>query len=214
MKISWILIVFCAFTVYAFQCEEKYTGLNISEPEDIKLSVNPEDKKVAVGDTIWLSDNITTQVYDSELQDSIFWEYGSIYVYFYRLKNPVNDQDYNTTPAASEFVFVPENGTIEKEDYSWVANPEKYSYVDNLLRMVTPEISNDSSRYKIRFGIVPQSIGIFAINHAFDVEDFHRELFVPYGDTTAYSFYAKDRNCSSFRASIDERFYFFKVVNE
>ena len=212
VKLSLILIV---ITLCAFQCDEDIIVEPLtSEVSIMTINVNPNTKEIKLGDTLWLSGKVTSKVFEYETQDSVLCDKQNIFVFFYRLKIPINEQDYNTTPAASEFQYYQHTGTIEKEDYSWSHTPETHSYWDNLHRIITPELSDSNNFYLMKIGIIPTSIGYFALNcyNTFNVSNFNIELYSQFDNNTTYSFFAKGRYGCSW-APIDNRLYFFKVIN-
>lgn len=201
----------------AFRCEEPMEPEpTVSDRENIVLSVTPNTGKISVGDTLWLLGKASSKVLDFTTGDSILSDYKSkITVFFYRLKKPINEQDYNTSLAANEFNFHEDVGTIKNEDYSWSHTPEAHSHWDNLHRDITSELSDDRATYNIRIALIPQSVGYFALNtfYGFCVDNFNREFYIPFGDIDDYSFFAQGRYDASW-APIDDRIYFFKVVND
>lgn len=194
----------------AFQCEESpEPDPWVSAPEGIMPTVHPNVGAVAVGDTVWLSGDASSRVMDLLTGDSILWEEPpTLHVSFYRLKVPVNERDYNTVLAANEFNFHARVGTVEKEVSGWA-----YDYWDNLHRIMTAELSPEGDRYSLRVGVIPKSIGYFAFKctNAFRVDDFNRELYTQFGDSSTYSFHAQGRG-SSYRGGIDDHTYFIKVI--
>ncbi len=207
-----LILLFCAF-----QCEEPpELDPTTSTLEKIVLSVNPNVSTVNIGDTIWLSGNVSSKVLEFATGDSIFLdETPNIFISFYRLKMPVNDRDYNTALAANEFDFYSQIGTLEKEDYSWSHTPEAHVHWDKLHRIVTSELSPEMSRYSVLIGVIPKNIGCFAFEcmNTFKVNNFNRDLYAQFGDINDFSFFAQGRN-STFWAPIDDRLYFFKVESK
>ncbi|MEA3317360.1 MAG: hypothetical protein U9R54_05340 [Bacteroidota bacterium] len=210
-----LLLVVFAIALCAFQCDEELVVEPLtSEAQIMKIQVSPNSKEINLGDTLWLYGKVTSKVLEYESQDSILCDNQNIFVFFYRLKTPINEQDYNTTPAASEFQYYQQNGAIEKEDYSWSHTPEAHSHWDNLHRIITPELSDSTNFYLMKIGIIPTSIGYFALNcfNTFNVLNFNRDLYSQFDNNTTYSFFAKGRYGCSW-APIDNRLYFFKVIN-
>ena len=202
-----LLLLLCAF-----QCGDPPDPDPITSPlEPMVLSVFPNVPEVSVGDTLWLSANISNRVLDFATGDSTLTHHiPYVEVAFYRLKVPLTKNDYNTVIAANEFDFYAAMGEVEKEACNWSG----CAHWENLHRILVPEFSPDSARIQLQTGIVPQSIGYFALyySHNFGVENYHRELYEKFGELDSYSFFAQGRG-SVFWSAIDQRLYFFKVVN-
>jgi hypothetical protein len=202
-----LLLLLCAF-----QCGDPPDPDPHTSPlQPFILSVLPNVPEVYVGDTLWLSGSVSSRVLEYTSGDSLISCYiPDAVVSFYRLIVPLNKNDKNTVLAANEFDFYATIGQVEKEYCNWTG----CEHWENLQRVLTPEFSTDSTHFELLTGIIPQSIGYFALSyhHEFKVENHNHDLYTMFGDPKSYSFFAEGRR-SVFWANIDQRLYFFKVVN-
>jgi len=209
-KFLFIPAFLILLVIYSFQCEEEdWPEITTTSPQPMALHAFPTGAELNVGDTLWLSGKVSAKVLHLTTKDSVGYDFGALYLEFLRLKTPVNNQDLNTTHAAFEFDYVASIGKVEKE---W-ADPVRQNLLDNLQRLLIPELVDSNSYYQLKIGIIPKSIGYFAfkcLKTTFQVNDYHRELYAEFGDTNTNSYYILERG-GPLRSYVDKKSYFIKV---
>ncbi len=208
-----ILLSSISLMLCAFQCGEDVVEPEQSEVPTMLLKVTPNKKEYKIGDTLWITSDVSSKVLSFITNESILYEASDAILYFYKLKHPQDVKDYYADFAVSDFEIIKIIGTAEKEVYSSKYNSENYTYWDNLHRLLKPELTNEKERYKLKIGIIPKTTGCFALycQNGFDIINNNEELFYSYFKNKYNTLFVKTRY-ESIWLYIDFRIYFFNVA--
>lgn len=151
-KISILPMILLGCLLMAFQCDDDKQTLFGNEVQ-ASFQSNPD---FSVGDTLWIRGQVSANVYDSELRDSVF---DPSYEFFSQF-------------SLSELIEVSTDRTNEIEigdalDRFRIVNREGSSSTgrcsDSELTLLT-ELDEDNNQYRYEIGLVPRDAGEYILH--------------------------------------------------
>ncbi|WP_340201735.1 hypothetical protein [Ascidiimonas sp. W6] len=141
-------IVIIPFLV-AFQCDEELES-DITF-NDYTVNITPQSS-FSIDDTIWISGIVSSQAYDSSINDSIFYDrYQGDVLSIMKLIAPTELS--NCIDAIDNFELIVQLGEISF-----------FPRCENAEMTVTPELSSDNLSFRYRIGLKPLGTGDFVIS--------------------------------------------------
>lgn len=211
-------------TLTAFQCEKDYPVVNEIEVfDDYKISIQEEQLEYKVGDTIWLTAQISKQdLFNSSGLQLMENGFGSIHFFILKLRK------YRVQVGAENFDLVDSNGEVE--DYiadGYALNPRTYvtriakmDYYDSIYYLSIGLIPKSAADYcfylqsaSVSFGDMYEESYVFDLpNLRFSVTNSHKKVITDYGYSERIWIGNTEQ---SFNVSLDDSsfYYAFRVTD-
>lgn len=170
MSIKKIKIFLLAPILMAFQCSDDDNFSNTKIFNNYNVEITPQSS-FSINDTIWINGKISSMVFDTEINDSIFSNPPlSDAILVMKFIAPTNSSSFNCKDAIDKFELIPELGGLTF-----------LPVCENAQMSTHSELSADSTYYSHRIGLKPLYTGDYVLSwHSSSLTNQNRNEYIFY----------------------------------